>query len=136
MEISNHGTTSLSRLLRWIEQRNTWLPILVAVLLDVLIGLLDFLTGYQIAFSVFYLLPVTLVSRSSGRIEGILISVLCAITWLPADLATDHVYAHSADTILERLDKTCLLLDCRHYTDSNALLHGITGGTFANRSPD
>jgi diguanylate cyclase (GGDEF)-like protein len=84
----------LSRILEWLDHESKGFLILVAILLDVLIGLLDHFTGYEIAFSIFYLIPVFLVSRCKGRTEGVVICFVCAVTWLAADLGAGHEYSH------------------------------------------
>ncbi len=83
----------LSRGLEWLEHGSKVFLIVAAILLDVLIGLLDHLTGYEISFSIFYLIPVFLVSVSKGKSEGILICLICAITWLATDLIGGHNYS-------------------------------------------
>lgn len=50
-----------------------------------LLGALDYLTGPQISFYAFYLIPVSLAAWSSGRKAGIAVSVLCAVAWLIAN---------------------------------------------------
>jgi diguanylate cyclase (GGDEF)-like protein len=53
----------------------------------VLIGLVRFVTGPELALSLFYLFPVTVSAWVAGRRTGILIACLCALTWLAADLS-------------------------------------------------
>ncbi|MFC1835687.1 GGDEF domain-containing protein, partial [Thermodesulfobacteriota bacterium] len=65
-----------------------------AIVLDLVIGIADHLTGYQISFSVFYVIPIALVSWCTGKAEGVAISLLCAATWLLADLSGDRSYSH------------------------------------------
>ncbi|MEW6531417.1 MAG: GGDEF domain-containing protein [Thermodesulfobacteriota bacterium] len=55
---------------------------------------MDFLTGEELSFSIFYLIPVVLVSTCVGWLEGILVSLLCASTWLVAEHASGRVYSH------------------------------------------
>jgi diguanylate cyclase (GGDEF)-like protein len=83
----------LSRILEWLDHESKGFLILVAILLDVLIGLLDHFSGYEISFSIFYLIPVFLVSRCKGRTEGVVICCVCAGTWLAADLGAGHEYS-------------------------------------------
>lgn len=52
-----------------------------------LLGVIDYLTGSEISFSIFYLVPVGFVTWWIGRREGILVSLLSALTWLIADIA-------------------------------------------------
>jgi diguanylate cyclase (GGDEF)-like protein len=86
-------SSRLSLILEWLDHQSRGFLILMAILLDVLVGLLDHLTGYEISFSVFYLVPVVLISRCKGRIEGPVICCICAATWLVADLTSGHEYS-------------------------------------------
>ena len=58
------------------------------------IGLSDFLTGYEFAFSLFYVIPITFVTWLMGRRCGIVASLTSAIVWFGADAATGHPYSH------------------------------------------
>ena len=84
----------LFHILEWLDREPRWFLILVAILLDVLIGLLDHYSGHEISFSIFYLVPIFLVSRCKGRSEGIFICCICAATWLVADLMSGREYSH------------------------------------------
>jgi diguanylate cyclase (GGDEF)-like protein len=58
------------------------------------IGLLDFLTGYEIAFSLFYLIPISLIAWSAGRNLGVLFSFVSAFVWLMADVKAGNAYSN------------------------------------------
>jgi signal transduction histidine kinase len=64
------------------------------LLLIVLLGIVDYLTGPDLAFSIFYLLPITLVAWLVGRWAGIGVSVAAAGSWLVADLLTGPGYSY------------------------------------------
>lgn len=49
-------------------------------------GVVDYLTGNELSFSLFYLIPVGLVTWFSGRPLGLVVSVFAAATWLGADV--------------------------------------------------
>jgi signal transduction histidine kinase len=53
-----------------------FLVVLLALLLVALIGWADYLDGYYMSFSLFYLLPITLVAAKMGRRGGIAMSIL------------------------------------------------------------
>ena len=72
------------------------LTLFTSTLLVIIIGLVDYLTGYQISFSIFYLIPILWATWKNGKISGIIISSLSAIIWLEADLLTQHFYTHPA----------------------------------------
>ncbi|MBI3940344.1 MAG: HAMP domain-containing histidine kinase [Acidobacteria bacterium] len=59
-----------------------------------LIAAVDLMTGPEIAFSVFYLAPISLVVWSAGRGLGILASLTGAALWVLADVAAGQQYSH------------------------------------------
>jgi signal transduction histidine kinase len=63
------------------------------LMLIVLLGLLDYVTGPQISFSIFYLLPISFVTWLTDRPIGIISAIISAITWLIADLTSNTVYS-------------------------------------------
>jgi diguanylate cyclase (GGDEF)-like protein len=70
------------------------LHILAGFLLIALIGVADFLTGYELAFSVFYVLPISIVTWLIGQWCGIIASFASALVWLGADVASGHPYSN------------------------------------------
>lgn len=56
--------------------------------LIVLLGLIDYATGPTISFSIFYLLPISLLTWWTNRQTGMVAAFLSATVWLLADLAT------------------------------------------------
>ena len=69
---------------------------LLALLFILVLGVADYLTGSEIAFSIFYLLPISLVAWLIGWRLGILMSIAGAVTWLIADLLAGPVHSHPA----------------------------------------
>lgn len=67
-----------------------------SVLLVAVIGAVDYLTGYEVSFSIFYLIPVATASWYSGRRLGELICLVAASTWLLVDLTSGHEYTRVA----------------------------------------
>jgi hypothetical protein len=67
---------------------------IIAVVLVMQLGVIDCLTGYEIAFSIFYLQPVSLVSWFGNRMHAVIICILSAIIWLPADIYAADTYSH------------------------------------------
>ncbi|MFH0795568.1 MAG: GGDEF domain-containing protein [Candidatus Omnitrophota bacterium] len=60
----------------------------------ILLGFTDYITGYELSFSVFYLIPISFVTILSGFSSGMIISVLSAATWLIADLTSGAHYSN------------------------------------------
>lgn len=67
---------------------------MVAFALIGVIGLLDFLTGYEIAFSVFYVLPISLITWVTKRRYGLAASLASALVWFSAEVTTRELYSH------------------------------------------
>src|ERR1044072_4000732 len=59
------------------------------------IGLLDYLTGREISFGVFYFLPIWLVTWHFPLRAGVVFSVLCAVMWLVVDAAGGAEYSNA-----------------------------------------
>ena len=56
--------------------------------LTLLVVAADVLTGSDYTFSLFYLIPIALVTARAGRTAGVAWSLACALAWLLASLAT------------------------------------------------
>jgi diguanylate cyclase (GGDEF)-like protein len=81
---------TIDRLEKW--SKYFWL--LIGLVLILSLGLLDFLTGYEFSFSLFYLLPIFLVVWFAGRSFGIVASILSALVWLLADYLSGNQYSN------------------------------------------
>jgi len=60
--------------------------VFVSLTLVVLIGAVDYLTGADLSFALFYLIPICLVSWYVGWAMGALVAVLCMAAWFLSDL--------------------------------------------------
>jgi diguanylate cyclase (GGDEF)-like protein len=76
---------------------STQSPFRLAVILITIvsvIGLLDDLTGYEISFSIFYLIPVGIGSWYSKKYFGFFICLVSAVTWFSVEYTSGHYYSH------------------------------------------
>lgn len=64
--------------------------------LILVIGLADYLTGIELSFFLFYLLPISLVSWFVGARAGVVSAVFSIIVWFAADQLGGHSYSHPA----------------------------------------
>ena len=67
------------------HSRTTW--IVLAGILLVVVGALDYLTGNAITLSFFYLVPLALLTWVTDRNWGIVGSSACTLVWLAAQVA-------------------------------------------------
>jgi diguanylate cyclase (GGDEF)-like protein len=77
-----------------LEKLNKPFVIAIAFALIGVLGFTDFFTGYELAFSVFYLLPICLVTWRVGLRLGIVLSFICAVAWLISDVMAGHSNLH------------------------------------------
>jgi diguanylate cyclase (GGDEF)-like protein len=61
----------------------------------ILLGLVDYLTGYEISISLFYLIPLMEIAWFVGSRAGIWVSAVSTLVWLVGDIAAGQVYSHS-----------------------------------------
>ena len=76
-----------------LEKQSKSLLVFAGFILIGIIGFIDYLTGYELAFSVFYVLPIFLVTWFTNQRLGLVTSVFSAIVWLVADIATGQTYS-------------------------------------------
>ncbi len=80
-------------LLAKLNKQNKVFGVVVGSALIVGVGLIDYVTGYEFAFSLFYLIPISLVTWVAGRRLGIAASLASAMVWLVTDVAAGHSYS-------------------------------------------
>lgn len=59
----------------------------VAIMLVILFGIVDYLTGQKINIVLFYLLPIVLVTWSANQSTGLVVSFMSALAWLMAEFS-------------------------------------------------
>ncbi len=64
-----------------------------AVVGTLIIGWLDYLTGYEVSFFGFYFLSVGLAAWFAGRTAGLWAAVFAAAVWLTVDSLSEHQYS-------------------------------------------
>lgn len=77
------------------ENWNKSLWVIIGFTLIAGLGLLDYVTGHEVSFSLFYLLPISLIVWFTGQKIGIVASIVCAIVWLIADVLSGQHYSHA-----------------------------------------
>ena len=78
----------------YLERQSLSAICLIGVVLTGIIGAIDYITGNEIGFSLFYLLPIALVSWYANRIFGLLAAIISALVWLGIDAVTGSGYSH------------------------------------------
>jgi len=117
------------RLLTSLELLSRGSLIAIALVIVLILGALDFLTGFELSFSFFYLLPVTMVAWTCGRNLGLTFSVLSAIVWLTSNSLSGEEFSNSVIGVWNTWIRfgfysvvTILLTELRHALEEERLL--------------
>jgi diguanylate cyclase (GGDEF)-like protein len=73
-----------------------WQLAAISLLLIASIAAIDHATGYELSFSIFYLIPVGISAWYGGKTLGLPICVLSAAAWLAVDYLALQQYSHAA----------------------------------------
>lgn len=82
----------INKLLVYLNNKTTSFIAIFSIFLSIFIGLLDYITGSELSFSIFYLAPVFFASWFSGRSAGIFISIICALFWFFVEKSGNTTY--------------------------------------------
>ncbi len=83
----------MKSLVAFFDDRSPLFWTIIGIVLVGLLGIIDYLTGYEISFSLFYLAPIAAVAWYASRKLGIFISILSALTWMLAELSSGQTYS-------------------------------------------
>lgn len=93
------------------------------------LGVIDYATGFELSFSFFYLMPVTMVAWAVGRNAGLTFSVLSASVWLTSNLLSGENIPNIFIGVWNTLIRfgfysvvTILLTELRHALEEERLL--------------
>jgi serine phosphatase RsbU (regulator of sigma subunit) len=84
----------MNKLINKISDLNKPLLFILTVLILLLIGFLDLITGVEVSISIFYLIPVGISSWFINELTGFFISLLSSVVFYLADLLASHSYRH------------------------------------------
>lgn len=117
------------RLLTYLETfRKGWLT-LIAVGVVFILGGIDYITGFELSFSFFYLIPVTMIAWAVGRNAGLTFSVLSASVWLISNILSGQSFSNGFIGVWNTLIRfgfyavvTILVTELRHALEEERLL--------------
>jgi hypothetical protein len=67
----------------------------VTILLLALITWLDYVTGYELGFFIFYFIPVSMAAWLVGRRAGVAFALAAGVCWFLSDRLANHPYTNS-----------------------------------------
>jgi hypothetical protein len=75
----------------------------LAVIIVVALGAVDWLTGYELNFFVFYFLPVSMGAWFLGFVGAVSLAILSAGAWFGADVLSGHTYTSNVYAVWNTL---------------------------------
>src|SRR5208283_968008 len=107
---ANHDcSANIFSMFRWIEKferQSRMLLAVVALGIVAVVGFVDFITGFETSFSIFYLLAIGLAAWFVGRGFAVFISILSVAVSLAGDLANG---AHFSNPLIPAWNALVLL---------------------------
>lgn len=101
----------------------------IAVGIVFILGYVDYVTGFELSFSFFYLIPVTMIAWAAGRNAGLNISVLSASVWLISNVLSGQSFSNEFIGVWNTLLRfgfysvvTILLAELRHALEEEHIL--------------
>lgn len=82
-----------SQILEFLENLDSLIWMVAGILFVALLGIIDYLTGYEISVSLFYLAPIALIAWFVNGRMGFAISILSSLTWLVTEFAAGQRYS-------------------------------------------
>lgn len=117
------------RLLTWLETLSKSVVVSAVISIVVILGSIDYLTGFELSFSLFYLLPVIMITWVFGRNIGLIFSVFSATIWLTTNLLAGQNFSNLFIGVWNTLIRfgfyatvTILLADLHHALEAEHLL--------------
>jgi len=77
-----------------LERQNKLLLLLMSIIFVALLGTVDYFTGYEASFALFYLLPVSFVVWFAGKEAGFFIAIIAAATWHLANSLAGELFSN------------------------------------------
>lgn len=79
-----------------LEALDDRIMIIILIVVIILLGYLDYLSGFELSFSLFYLFPVTLAAWFVNRKNAFYLSIVCTIVWYVSNAFAGQTYTQPA----------------------------------------
>jgi len=79
---------------RWLLSLSRPRVLMLAVCGVGIVGFGDYVTGYEVSMSLFYMGPIAVAAWYAGRTAGVAIAVLSCVGWYIADIAAGNEYSN------------------------------------------
>jgi diguanylate cyclase (GGDEF)-like protein len=80
----------------FFENKSRAFSAVLSLIFIIITALFDYYTGFELSFSIFYMLPISIATWYNGRNPGMLLSIFSAFVWFMVDHFSGHVYSNAA----------------------------------------
>ena len=77
-----------------LERQTRFFWVTIGIGLLCLVGIVDYWTGFEVSLSLFYLIPIALVTWYTTARLGVIFAISGAIIWLTADISSGAVHSY------------------------------------------
>ena len=67
---------------------------LLSLLLSLMLGVVDWASGYELQFFIFYFIPISMAGWNCGLARTLAVSALCGGLWFSIDVCSGHPYSN------------------------------------------
>lgn len=78
-----------------MKEKRRFIINIISLIFLLIISWLDFITGYEFGFFIFYFIPVSISAWFNGRQAGLLMGCMSAACWYLSDFYSHHPYSKS-----------------------------------------
>lgn len=96
----------ISKIFAALEKKSLFFWGAIGIALVVLLGILDYWSGNEVVATLFYMVPIVLVTLGVNQRFGIFLSFLSALTLLTAEMAAGQLYSHPMFYFLNTVIRT------------------------------
>ena len=87
----------------FFKKRSSTFWVITGVGLVIILGIIDYLTGYEVSFSLFYLFPIFMVLWFTDGRMGLVLSFASTVAWFTADFFGGLTYSNPAIYVLNAI---------------------------------
>ena len=87
-----HNDAMIAQFLSPLDRLDKTVLFSACLLIILVLGFLDYHSGYEFAFSIFYVAPVSVVAYHVGKRWALVAALLAAVAWMLADIGAGHEY--------------------------------------------
>jgi PAS domain S-box-containing protein len=109
-KLYRHSREGDMKVYEYLASMSKTAVLVMAYLLVLLAGLLDFLTGSELSPTALYIIPVSIITWVAGKRNGIVSSLFCDAVLLTVELLGRHTYSHSFIPYGNLILRLCIML--------------------------